>query len=500
MPKSKRIAIIGAGISGLTAAIKLAGAGHRVEVFETSDHIGGKLGTYSFEGFRWDTGPSLFTLPEEVLAVINQSKATISFEYLKLTTITKYFFHEHRPFAAVSDRNEYCRTLANEFGVNIDEITKHFDWCKNTYEGLGDFFLNTDLQQASSYFTAKSLRAFSHLISSPVLTTMHNFHKRKLKHPHLIQYFDRFATYNGSNPYKAPAILGMIPHLEHTLGAYFPVGGMRRIPEALYETAASLGVTFNLNTQVSRIITQNGKLKGLRANGFDDLYDRIVSAIDVHKLYSDLLPHKYHAKRYKSLQPSTSALVFLWAVKGEFQELDLHNIFFSKDYKKEFDALENNTIATSDFTIYLNISSKMDPADAPSGCENWFILVNAPANEDQDWEKLVSEVRNQIYARINAELNTSIEKLIVHEKVYAPPMHEELTGSYKGALYGSASNSRFAAFFRHGNRAPKLKNLYVCGGSVHPGGGIPLCIKSGNLAAQALIDDLGKESKPSKKR
>lgn len=498
MRKGKRIAVIGAGIAGLTAAIKLAHAGHRVEVYESSSSAGGKLGSHEFNGFRWDIGPSLFTLPEELEQILQCSLYEETIEYVKLDSITKYFFPSGDILFSSGDPVKFSKDFAKILNIDSQIILNHLKWCEETYNSLGNYFLDTDLQNRSNYFTKQARSALKYLIKAPIFETMHSFHEKKLKHPQLVQYFDRYATYNGSNPYQAPAILAMIPHLEHSLGAYFPVGGMRRIAESLIKTATSMGVTFHLNSKVTKVITQNGKLKGLRANGMDDLYESVVSAIDVHKLYAELLPAKYQPKRYKSLEPSTSALVFLWAVNKSYSELELHNILFSEDYKAEFDALGSGTIATKDFTTYLNISSKMEPKDAPEGCENWFILINAPANQDQDWGKIVNELRDNLHKRINEVLKTKIEDHIVYEKIYTPPMHEELTGSYKGALYGSASNSKFAAFVRHGNRAPKLKNLYLCGGSVHPGGGIPLCIKSGKLAAQALIDDLGQAPKSRK--
>ena len=167
----------------------------------------------------------------------------------------------------------------------------------------------------------------------------------------------------------------------------------------------------------------------------------------------------------------------------------MHNIFFSQDYQKEFTNLFEHKTLCDDPTVYINITSKEEVGDAPSGCENWFVMVNAPGDYGQDWNKLVAQVRENIINKINRLLGIDIEPLIEVEDVLSPPLIEQRTSSYRGALYGTASNSKFTAFLRHPNFSSRIKQLYCSGGSVHPGGGIPLCLLSAKITSDLIISN-----------
>ncbi len=181
---------------------------------------------------------------------------------------------------------------------------------------------------------------------------------------------------------------------------------------------------------------------------------------------------------------SSSALIFYWGIKKQFTQLDLHNIFFSEDYKAEFDHIWQQKTIYHNPTVYLNISSKLKPDDAPEGCENWFIMINVPANTGQDWDTLIADARKNIIQKLSGVLGEDIGSLIVTESILDPRSIESKTSSYQGSIYGTSSNSKFAAFLRHANRSSKIKNMYFCGGSVHPGGGIPLCLLSAKIVSE----------------
>ena len=192
------------------------------------------------------------------------------------------------------------------------------------------------------------------------------------------------------------------------------------------------------------------------------------------------------AKRYESLEPSISAMVFYWGVKGNYPELEKHNILFSDNYEAEFKEIFELKKCPSDPTIYIYISSKFNKSDAPEGFENWFVLVNAPYISGQDWKKEVRQIRTKVINRINSTLKIDLNKLIVEEEILTPEKIESQTGSRLGSIYGISSNSRTAAFLRQQNRSKEYKGLFFCGGSAHPGGGIPLVILSGKLAAEQV--------------
>jgi phytoene desaturase len=301
-----------------------------------------------------------------------------------------------------------------------------------------------------------------------------------------VQIFNRYATYNGSSPYLAPATLNIIPNLEFNIGAYFPEKGMHNITLSLYELAKRKGVNFNFNSKVNQVIIKNKKATGIKIGEREIYSDIVVSNMDMVNTYKHLLPEVNPPKFLVSQPKSSSALIFYWGIKKSFPSLDLHNIFFSNDYQKEFDFIFNKKDIFEDPTIYINITSKYKEDDAPEGCENWFTMINVPHNSGQDWEKLIKKSRKYILKKLSRMLGENIEELIEEEDILDPIKIESKTSSFGGALYGNSSNNKYAAFLRHANFSRKLKNLYFCGGSVHPGGGIPLALLSGKITADLI--------------
>jgi phytoene desaturase len=306
--------------------------------------------------------------------------------------------------------------------------------------------------------------------------------------------FNRYATYSGSNPYRAPATLNTIQHVEYGLGSFVCKGGVYRIVEVMFELCKINRVKFHFNSKVKKI-----NLLGKQVTGIDYLdennlvvkenFDIVISNADVNSTYKNLLgdTSSQSAKRYESLEPSLSAIVFYWGVKGSFSELETHNILFSENYKEEFKEIFELIECPTDPTIYIYISSKFNKSDAPVGFENWFVLVNTPYISGQNWEKEIRLTRERVIGRINSMLNIELNQLIVEEDVLTPEKIKSQTGSRLGSIYGISSNSRSAAFLRQQNRSKEYNNLYFCGGSAHPGGGIPLVLLSGKLAAEQIL-------------
>jgi phytoene desaturase len=298
--------------------------------------------------------------------------------------------------------------------------------------------------------------------------------------------FNRYATYNGSNPYKAPGILNIIPHLEFGLGAYLPRGGMHEITNSLVKLAKEIGVEFHFNQEVTSIETLSNLVKSVTTVTSNFSADTIICNADIHTVYEKLLPSSKKLKEVDKQERSSSALIFYWGIDKEFPELDVHNILFSEDYKTEFDHIFESKTICEDPTVYINITSKHIKKDAPKGKENWFVMINVPSVYGQDWDSMVANARKNILRKISKNLGEDIEKLIVFEDQLTPQLIQDKTYSFKGSLYGTSSNSRFAAFFRHKNFSSQYKNLYFCGGSVHPGGGIPLALSSAKIIEQLI--------------
>jgi phytoene desaturase len=321
------------------------------------------------------------------------------------------------------------------------------------------------------------------------MRTMHGRNKQWFKTPYATQLFNRYATYNGSNPYETPATLNMIAHLEHNLGGYFPQGGMYQIAEAIYKLAIKLGVVFHFNAPVEKLLYESNKILGVLVNGKKYRADIVISNIDASAFYRKLMPNVKKPKSVQNKALSSSGIIFYWGIQKHMPQLDLHNILFSADYQAEFQAIFKEKNLPADPTVYIFISSKIEKADAPEDSENWFVMINTPANYGQNWDDLISIARQRIIQKINKQFNTQIEQYMVSEKVASPVTIEQQTGSYKGALYGNASNGILSAFKRHANFSGTFKNLYFVGGSVHPGGGIPLCLCSAKIVDELITED-----------
>jgi phytoene desaturase len=491
MPSKKAI-IIGAGIAGIATAIRLAVKGYAVEVYEANTYPGGKLTEIEQDGFRFDAGPSLLTLPQYIdeLFELAGKQPTQYFNYQQLPIICKYFYEDGSKITAYADKDKFVQEMVSVLGESAVAIKKQMANSSRIYKITNPVFLQRSMHRLATFFSWNGLKALFGLPKLDASRTMHQANQGFFKDTRTIQFFDRYATYNGSNPYAAPATLNVIPHLEQQYGAYFPQGGMYQITKSLVALAESIGVTFNYNSPVEEIILENKKAIGIKVNGEFVNADIVVSNMDVWFTYHKLLKAYplLHPQKILQQERSSSALIFYWGIKKQFNQLDLHNIFFSADYKAEFDHIWQQKTTYHDPTVYVNITSKFKPDDAPEGCENWFVMVNVPANTGQDWDALIADARKSILTKLSDRLNQNINKLIVSESILDPRYIESKTSSYQGSIYGTSSNSKFAAFLRHANRSSKIKNLYFCGGSVHPGGGIPLCLLSAKIVSEWVAD------------
>lgn len=481
--------VIGSGVAGMAVAIRLSIQGFAVEIFESNDFPGGKLSFFESEGFQFDAGPSLFTQPQHIEALFSLANEPIQdyFNYSKVDVVCNYFFENGIELKTYGDTEKLTKEFEEKLGEDPQTITRYLNAAKNLYNNVGSVFLNHSLHQPSTWLNKRIFKAISSLKFPYLFNSLHHYNQSQFKTKEAVQLFNRFATYNGSNPYKAPAMLSLIPHLEQNQGTYYPQGGMINITNALYKLALKKGVQFHFNQKVEKIHTLKEKVDGINANGKRYSADLVVSNSDVFYTCKNLLNDSSLASKIDKIERSSSALIFYWGIKKEFSKLGLHNIFFSENYEEEFNHLFHHKTLYNDPTIYINITSKMEPGFAPEGCENWFVMINAPTNIGQDWDSLIQFARKNIMTKLNRILNTDLESLIETEHQLNPVTIEQRTGTYQGSLYGTSSNNKLAAFFRPPNFSSKIKGLYFCGGTVHPGGGIPLCFQSASITA-ALIN------------
>lgn len=478
--------VIGAGIAGIASAIRLRLKGYNVLVLEANPYPGGKLTVFEQDGYRFDAGPSLFTMPQyvdELFALADKNPRTY-FNYIKKDESCRYFWDDGVHFTASANQKEFADEVQRTLGVPAKKVLKKLQKSRKIFELAGHIFMEKPLNRTKTWLSKDVMRSLLNLHKLSLFSTMHQANKADLKNPKLVQLFDRYATYNGSDPYRAPGILNIIPHLEHGIGTYLPNEGMYQITSSLVQLAEDLGVEFHLNERVEEILLQEAKVAGVRSSKKVYHADLVISNMDVTPTYRKLLPNIKAPEKKLDQERSSSALIFYWGIKKEFEQLGLHNIFFSKDYRKEFEAIFQGIVPAEDPTVYINITSKDIPSDAPKGCENWFVMVNVPTHKNQDWEQLIPQYKENIISKLNKILKTDLNNLIATENTLTPLDIELKTSSQGGSLYGTSSNSRYAAFLRHTNDHKDIEGLFFAGGSVHPGGGIPLCLLSAKIVSE----------------
>lgn len=486
----QKAGVIGSGVAGISSAIRLALKGYDTDVFEQADRPGGKIGTLQLDGYRFDTGPSLFTMPslvDELFEMAGKNPGDY-FRYHPLTASCKYFWEDGLIINAWKDADAFAREIDDKTAVTADRVHAFLRKSERLYQLTNEVFLFNSFHRIRNYLSPAYRRSLFGLHELDAFVSMHKKNSHWFSDKRIVQLFDRYATYNGSNPYKTPATLNIIPHLEHNIGAFFPEKGMYHIIEALHTLAEELGVRFHFNSPVEEILLDNRTVKGLRAAGKTHKFDLVTSDVDIVTLYKQMLPSIPVPRKQLSLERSTSALIFYWGINRSFPDLKLHNILFSDDYEREFDHLFHKKTITDDPTVYIFISAKAVPEDAPPGKENWYVMINVPENAGQDWDKLISGARHQILEKIRRITGIDINQYIEKEAIADPRSIEKDTGSYRGSLYGLSSNNAFAAFSRHPNFKKWPKNLYFTGGSVHPGGGIPLCLASAKIVDKEITN------------
>jgi len=480
--------VIGAGIGGIATAIRLACKGYEVSVYDRNAYTGGKLTEIREGNYRFDAGPSLFTLPEQVdeLFRLAGENPRDHFNYERLSDTCHYFWDDGTFLPASGDPDKFAQQVEDILGVPASRVSGYLKKGAFIYNTTAPVFLDQSLHKWQNFINWKTLRGVICMPWLGIFSKLHSDNVKQTGDPKLTQLFDRYATYNGSDPYRSPGVLQSIPHLEFNTGAWYPKGGMHEISQSLTALAKRIGVQFNLSQAVDRIVVESKVAVGVEVNGSIVRADQIVCNADVFPAYRNLLKDQKAPEKTLQQERSSSALIFYWGIKKQFAELDMHNIFFSNDYKEEFKLLFDGKTVSEDPTVYVNLTTKYQSDDAPEGCSNWFVMINVPGNTGQNWDELIQRSRKNILKKLSKNLKTSIEDLIECEQILDPRSIESRTGSYQGSLYGSSSNSLDAAFFRHPNFSQQIKHLWFCGGSVHPGGGIPLCLKSAKIIDQML--------------
>lgn len=500
-----RIVVVGAGMGGLAVAARLATQGHDVTICEQSSAVGGKLGWFSRDGFGFDTGPHLLTLPAVYrdLFLTTGSALEESVELVPVDPVRRYRFADGTTLDLPNaSRGRTTHALDEAFGAGAGrQWAALMDRGSQVWDATRGTFLESPVEGARTLL--RESRRVRDLRAVAPWQSLRGLGRRYLDDPRLRMMLDRYATYTGSDPRRAPAALVTVPYVEQTFGSWYVRGGLHRLGDALHQRVLDRGVTVHTEADVVRVLTTAGRATGVELEGGQRVdADVVVSDADATHLYRDLLPGAEAAAARRALArttPSLSGVVLLLALRGRTPDLRHHTVLFPADYDREFDAVfgtgeqRGRPRPVDDPTVY--VSSPDDPATRPdSGHEAWFVLVNAPRHSPDDpsrgvdWDEpgLADSYADRLL-EVLAERGLDVRDRLLWREVRTPADLERDTRSVGGSIYGTSSNGARAAFLRPSNRSP-VPGLFLVGGSAHPGGGLPLVGMSAAIVAQQIGD------------
>ncbi|MDX6255689.1 MAG: hypothetical protein QOJ11_2023 [Frankiales bacterium] len=478
-----RVVVIGAGVGGLASAARLAALGHDVTICESASQVGGKLGTVSAQGFTFDTGPSLLTLPQvfrELFTATGDSLDSV-LDLRAVEPIARYRFADGTRLDLSADLDRFCDDLEDAFGGSAGDDWRRFMLrAERIWDATHGPFLESPLHGVRSL--VRQAWRVGDLRAVAPSRSLRSLGRQYLQDPRLRMFLDRYATYTGSDPRHSPAALAVIPYVEQTFGAWYVDGGLHLLATAIADRAAERGAEIRLGVEVAGIDVDGGRVSGVTlADGSRVPADVVVANADAAVVYGKLLPHRRATasarRRLSRTTPSLSGFAVMLGLRGRTPELTHHTVLFPTDYDAEFDAVFGGQPAQEP-TVYL--SAPGDPAGAPQGDEAWFVLVNAAPNGPVDWDSQAGYADHVL--DLLAQRGLDVRDRIVVREVRSPADLERLTGSPGGSIYGGSSHGMMAAFLRPAN-ASAIKGLFLVGGSAHPGGGLPLVTLSARIVA-----------------
>lgn len=483
-----RIVVIGAGVGGLAAAARLAAAGHRVTVVEQAPVVGGKLGWHAEAGFGFDTGPSLVTLPHLLLEVFGDTGCECGLELRPVEPLARYGFAGGESVEVGTEGERTAAALDEALGPGTGAAwCALLDYGQRLWRATREPFLEQPLAGALTLGRLALTRPRDVRLVSP-WRSLRDVGRALLADPRLRLMLDRYATYSGSDPRRAPAALAAIPYAEQAYGAWYVPGGLYRIAAALRACAEEFGATVRTGADAVAVVLDAGRVSGVTLAGGERLgCDVVVSDVDAADLYHRLVPGRAAARavvRLGRLTASYSAFVLLLGVRGRTPGIAHHTVLFPADYDAEFDALAAGRPAEEP-AVY--VCAPDDPAVAPPGCEAWFVLVNAPRQGTgpgvTDWTAPgVAAGYAEHVLDLLAARGMAVRDRVVLRVVRTPADLARETRAVGGSIYGTSSNGPRAAFLRPGNRSP-VPGLFLVGGSAHPGGGLPLVLLGARIVA-----------------
>ncbi len=494
----KRVAVIGGGLGGLAAAATLAARGYSVVLFERNDWLGGKAAVLEQEGFRFDMGPTILTLPSVLRRIFAEAGRSLEevLDLVQLDPQWRSFFDDGSILDLQADPARMRETLAQfapdsaagyerflQLSARLHRISRNWFFYR-PIGGLRDMFQARNMVQAGTLGDVLAMR-----MGRSVAGTVRSF----IPDRRVAQMVDHFTQYVGSAPDQSPAVLCGIAHMQTDQGIWYPRGGTGQIPRALVRLLEELGVVVETGTGVRQITTGDGAVTGVELEDGRALrFAAVISNADAVRTHRELLGGVKKFARRRRYEPACSGVVLYLGLRRRPKQLLHHNFVFSRDPHEEFEFIYRRGEPAPDPTCYVCAPAQSDPAVAPLGGEALYVLVHTPfLRPHHEWRNMFPAYRRVILEKLRRTAGLELAENIVSESALTPPDIEQRYAAPNGAIYGLASHGKWMGAFKPNNRSPDLRGLYLAGGAAHPGPGMPMVLMSGWIAADALDADLG---------